>query len=351
MNSFPSSVYPPSGYNDNNFNRQSFPSNIFPPNGGMTGNPNGQFNPMSTNSQQLLRDQIPLSNFKNAFEPSVPIIEKIDYTNKNNVTHNNIGENVLDEHVVEYRLIIDSIDRDIKYYPNPFSYTVALNPIASSSVKHEEYIDFNDKSKGKKTIESRFDGAPAPHINKEFRNVKYVKLENVILPQYSGLKKNKKDGIYEFDKESHLLSNMYVSLDIRELDNERIYTTADSASRCHPNGSFYTPPTPFAIILPDKIIGLNYYAGTPYYGSKIYKNSLLGNLTKLTINFYDAFGVPLKYNDLATLDDLEQFEFDNGEKFPVTDLRHPYNKKIQNHISLIVGVVESQINTNTKFDY
>src|SRR5437867_10835745 len=48
---FPVSPYPPSGYNDGNFNRTSFPSNIYPSSGEMTGNLVGRFNPISTNSQ------------------------------------------------------------------------------------------------------------------------------------------------------------------------------------------------------------------------------------------------------------------------------------------------------------
>ena len=186
-------------------------------------------------------------------------------------------------------------------------------------------------------------------LNKEFKNVKYVKLENIILPQYSRLKKES-DGTYEVDKHSHMNTRMYVSLEIQELDNERVYTTGDSVNRFDDNGKIFTPPTPFAIIIPDKNLGLNWYSGVPYYGSKIYKNSLLGNLNRLTIRFFDAFGTPLRFNDLFSFDDLEQFEYDTGEKFPKTDLRHPLNPKIQNHISLIVGVVESQINTHTKFD-
>ena len=347
--SFPNSNFPPSGYNDNNFNRTPFPSNIFPPNGGMVGNPTGLYNPMSTNMQQLMKEQVPLSSFQASFAPNNTIIERIDYTNKGHLIHNNIGDSVLDEHVVEYRLNIDSIDRDIKYYPDPFSYIVKFNPASGSSVRHEEYIDSKNKQKGTKIVESRFDGAPTPHINREFKNIKYVKLENVILPQNSKLQKNK-DGIYEFDKSSNLVTDMYVTLQIKEIPDETICTTGENSVRMTSDGKSYTPPVPFAIIIPDKLLGFNYYAGTPYYGTKIYKNSLLGNLTQLTIKFFDCFGAPLKYNDLFTHDELEEFEFRNHEPFPITDLRNPYNKKIQNHISIIIGVVESQINSNTKFD-
>lgn len=348
-NQFPNSLYPPSGYNDNNFNRTKFPSNIFPIKGAITGNPNGNFNPLSTNMQYNMNNLPSMSNFRDAFEKTEPIIERIDYTNKNDILHNNIGNNVLDEHIVEYRVLMDSQDRDIRYYPDPFSYTVKFNPNAGGSIQHEEYIDYKNKSKGTKIVESKFAGAPSPVINAEFRNVKYIKLENVVLPQFSKLRKNK-EGEYEFDPSSNLPTNRFVNLVIKELDCDRVYSTSDNVTRHDKKGHCYTPPSPFAIIIPDKLLGLQYYAGIPYYGSKIYKNSLLGNVTQLTIQFYDCEGVLLKYNDLFTYDDLQQYEFDNNEPLPKCDLRNPYNKRLQNHVSLIFGIVESQVNTNTKYE-
>jgi len=320
MNCLPTNVnglYGPFGINDNNFNRQVFPSNNFIKGGANSGEPNNQFDPITTTSNSY-------ANFENAFPTPKPILEKLDFTNKNNVIHNNLGPNILDEHIVEYRIMIDSIDRDIKVYPDPFSYVVKFNPVGASSIRtpNNEFI--------------KYDGAPRPHINKEFINIKYVKLENIILPQYSGLKEKK--GEYVFDPKSIIVTNMYNSLIIEELNNERIYTTSEVA------------PVPFALFIPDKLIGLTYYSGTPYYGSKIYKNSLLGNITQLHIQFADAEGKPLRMDNLYDYDDLQQHEYDTGEQFPVTDMRHPLNKRIQNHISLIFGVVECQINTNTKFD-
>ena len=348
-NTFPNSMYPPSGFNDNNFNRTSFPSNIYPMNGGLTGNPIGRFNPLSTNTQYNMIKNPSMTDFKMAYEPNNPIIERIDYTNKNLLLHNNVGDSVLDETVVEYRVILDSVDRDIRYYPDPFSFVVKFNPIAGSNIKYEEYIDHRDKSKGTKFVESKFEGAPSPVINKEFRNVKYVKLENVILPQFSKIKE-KCDGTYEFDPCSHLTANRNVNLVIKELNYDRVYTTSSDVTRINSDGRPYTPPVPFAVIIPDKCLGLNYYSGTPYYGSIIFKNSLLGNITQLTIQFYDCLGMPLKYNHLFSYEELEQYEYDNGEKLPTSDLRHPYNIRLQTQTSLIIGVVESQINMNTKFE-
>jgi hypothetical protein len=321
MNCLPTNVkgvYGPFGINDNNFNRQTFPSNNF-----IKGNDNGgeitnQFNPLTTTTNNY-------ADFNSAFPDKVqPIIEKIDFTNKNNIIHNNIGPNTLDEHIVEYRIMIDSIDRDIKTYKNPFSYVVKFNPASSSS------------GVGPDGEYTRYDGSPAPHIGKQFTNIKYIKLENVILPQHSNIMYKK--GKWVSDPDSIIVTNMYNSLIIEELNNERIYTTS------------HTAQNPFALIIPDKIIGPTFYSGTPYYGSKIYKNSLLGNITQLHIQFADSNGVPFKVDNLMSYDDLQQYEYDNGMPFPLDDMRNPYNKKIQNHISLIFGVVECQINTNTKFD-
>ena len=310
------SMYAPFGTNDNNVNRQTVPSNNFIKNGANSGEINNQFDPITIAPQY--------ADFKGAFTPPYPLIEKLDFTNRNDTLHNNIGPNTLDEQVVEYRILIDSVDRDIKVYPDPFSYVVKFNPVGNTTFKN---------NKGE-TV--KFDGAPRPHIGKEFVNVKYVKLENVILPQYSGIKLKK--GKYVFNKEDIIVTNMYNSLVIEELNNERIFTTSEIA------------PNPFALVIPDKLLGLTYYSGTPYYGSKIYKNSQLGNITQLHIQFTDNYGVPLKFNNLCSYDDLQQYEYDNGFPFPITDLRHPLNKRIQNHISLVFGVVECQINTNTKFD-
>ena len=271
-NAFPSGLYAPYGHNDNNFNRIPMPSNIYPTNGGMTGNPTGRFNPITTNTQYNMNNMPSMTNFDKAYTPNNQIIEKIDYTNKGALLHNNIAENILDEHVVEYRLNIDSSDRDIKYYPNQFSFSVKLNPISGNSIQTEEYVDDKNKGKGTKIVETRFDGPPAPHINKQFKNVKYVKLENVILPQCATIKQNHENECV-FDASHNLITDRFVSLVINELNCDRTYTTSEGVTRSDDRGNYYTPPTPFAIIIPDKLLGCNFYSGTPYYGTKIYKNS------------------------------------------------------------------------------
>src|SRR5690606_8748840 len=175
-------------------------SNIYPPNGGMLGNPLGRYNPISTNS--MYNQQ--MSKLSDSYGQPEPIIERIDYTNLKNVLHNNIGDSVLDEHVVEYRVNIDSLDRDIKTYPNQFDFRVKFNPPAGGILRTESIkkgkLDYN---------QDKFSGTPGPHIGRDFRNVKYIKLDSIVLPQYSNLCVEK-DGEVVFDPNSRLIDDRYV---------------------------------------------------------------------------------------------------------------------------------------------
>jgi hypothetical protein len=337
---FPVSTYPPYGYNDNNLERTSFPGNIYPINGGMTGNPTGRFNGITTNSANNYDNY----NFKDNFEENTPIIEKLDYRNKNNLLYNNVGPIVLEESIIEYRIIIDSLDRDIKYYPDPFSFVVNFNPAGPGKMYHEKYgRDCN------KIVGTEFKGTPGPTINRYFRNIKYVKLENIILPQFSKTCKNDNNE-YEFDRDDDsLIKDRFTQLMIKELDSDRILTTGEDVPRYTCKGKSFIPPKPFAVIIPDKILGQHYYSGTPYYGNKYYRDSLLGNISRLSINFHNSEGEKIKYNHLFNYDEMEQYEYDHCKPLSRCDLRNPWNKHIQTHLSLIFGVCESQIDTDTEF--
>ena len=171
QNVFPNANYPPYGYNNNNFNKQSFPSNIYPKS--QNGDPLSNFNPISTNSHHLNNT----TNFNKAYNESQPIIEKINYTNNNNILHNNIAPQVLDESIIEYKIIIDSIDRDIKTYNNPFDFIVKFGAMGGGIVRYNSY------KKGNLIPENSYiSGQPQPYINKEFKNIKYIKLDTVVLP-------------------------------------------------------------------------------------------------------------------------------------------------------------------------
>lgn len=340
-NSFPNKNNNMGGYNDNNFDRRRFPSNEYPPNGGMSGNPFGRFNPLSTNSTQNKN----FTNFNKAYVNQYPMIEQMDYKNYNNTIHNNIGQNVLDEHIVEYKINIDSLDRDIQTYPNPFSFKVQFDALSNGAVRTES------RRNGKyEHVNEFFVGAPGPKINKRFRNVKYIKLDSIVLPQYSKTMINENCEMV-FDPDSYLVDDRFVILSIDELDDSRrIYSTGDSGFRVDPDtGKLTNLPKIFGLIFPDTKLGNVYYTGTPYNSNKVYNSSDLGNINKLTIKLYDSCGKLLEFNDLLTYKELKEAS-DNCEPISTRCLNHPLNKKIQVHLSFIIGVVESQINNDTKFE-
>lgn len=278
--------------------------------------------------------------------PVRPLIGKMDYKNKNNFLHNNVKETILDEHVVEYKIHIDSIDRDIARYPDPFHYTVQFNPVSNRI--------HNEKQSGGTYQLKYYRPEAKPHINKEFKNIKYIKIDNVCLPRYKIIKKD--EGLETYSQfqtdsdESNLYDDRFIELRIEELIDNKNFST-----NSHTQDSF-------GLVFPDKLISSNYFIGAPFYMSRTYNTSQLGNLKRLTIDFYDSYGSPIRvnsvdendenlsttpYNDIVTED--TSINMNHEVSVPTTDLRHPLNKKIQNFISLRIGVVESQQNNNIQY--
>lgn len=112
------------------------------------------------------------SNLNDAFSYSNQLIEKSNFTNTKQTLHNNLNDNLLSENVVEYLVNIDSDDRKIETYPDPFYYTVSFR----SSGK-EIYKNFKNQ-------EVELPETPAPVITRAFKNVKFVKLDHIILSKY-----------------------------------------------------------------------------------------------------------------------------------------------------------------------
>ncbi len=368
-NSFPKGNYGPYGYNDNNSNRRRVPSNRYPPRRGLSGSGFGNFQPVSDHQLQRMKNPTPTSNFNQAYTPNKPLIERMDYKNYGQLLYNNVDKNVMDEHIVEYRVNIDSFDRDINAYPNQFDFKVqfdapATGILRTEVIKHGKLVPINQK----------FYGPPRPHIHRKFRNVKYVKLDSIILPQFGTVIKNKDTPQciqpplecqynpgpplpppeYILDRNPltanyNLVNDRFVMMVVNELECNRVYCTYDGDTRYDPIAKKkYVAPCPFAHILPKDVYGIWYYSGEPYYGSKIYINSQLGNISSMTIKFYNSFGRPLKYTNQWTPAEIDKAEKE-CKPLPLYDVRHPLNYKTQVHISFVIGVVESQINTDTKF--
>jgi hypothetical protein len=263
----------------------------------------------------------PQDNFKN-----------YDFRNRDDLLHNNMYPNVKDEEIREYSLLIDSKDRNYKAYPNPFEYKVKLGPLNKSTT----IIN------GRRKIFEE----PNPVINSTFQKIRYVYVKNILLPNFYQVDCH---GIV--DKEDKLTDNMYVLLNIKELDTVNTNNaTNDLLEKA------------FDLIYFDYFINPTHYHGVSRNTFKLFNPDDLGVLNNLTISITDPYGNvfdPRNLNcDVGTEyacncrrdcdcigeeDDREEIDKRTLPCIKHNPL-HPLNPLYQNHIELGVGVVEAHLN-------
>jgi hypothetical protein len=336
-------------------NQQQFVSNY---SGYQPNNTFSSLNDMSARATgQNFRD-FSQFNVESAFQ-SNKVIEKMpDNKYLQNTLYDNLNDNLNKEQIQEYRLNIDSADRDTILYPDPFNYTVTFGPVVNSGLNStiqrmetkallkKEIRNVNKKKYANEPItstekdfdedEELFKTNPNilvdynntlkriynPYITRDFVNVKFIRLDNVVLPRFNKIIINSdwnycttcygsnclncynsgsssvitddylriKTEIIKNDRyipdDNHvgpLFTDRFVLVGIKEIANNQNLATNQI------NSSAFT-------IFPDKYMGLLYWRGSPYYAVKIYKDSLLGNITKLSFQFYDSQGVSIILN-------------------------------------------------------
>lgn len=300
------------------------PNVLYPNANSQENNPFGKFTQTTYNAQQNSN----MFPFNRAFKQNEPMIERQNFRNQNNLIHNNIQSDVHSEFTVNYTVDIDSKDRNTQTFINPFKYTVSFAPITVGVSSHEEWIDVNNKSLGKHMVNTTYNGPAAPYITKAFKNIKYIRVDSVILPKYSNIVYDPNTSEWIFDSSSDLTKKRYVVMKFTNVDSRYNLSTNTIVES---NG---------IKLIPDTIPTTgNFYYAVPSNANNIvktYNTSLLGNLDKLYIEFYDSEGNLLKY------DHVDQTQ-------PVTDVRNPNNSEIQNNITLVFGIVENEMSTDVKF--
>jgi hypothetical protein len=247
------------------------------------------------------------------------------------------------ETIQEVRLNIDSYDRDVTIYPNPFDYVVNLGPIVNSGLNipstnkpniKQELKDVLKNNNRKKNSQASLDlkeeifvfNSPEliveytnnlkkinnPYLNRNFDNVKFIRLDAAVIPTFTTIIINK-DWDYcrehhhnrTFIKDHYDRMKDYTVLNYRYIpDDTNNYITINDRflqiyiKEIHNNYNLGTNPVTDKsfIIIFDKIVGVFYWRGVPYSAVQTYKDSLLGEVNKLTIKFYDSWGQPLTIN-------------------------------------------------------
>lgn len=283
-------------------------------------------------------------NFKSAFNTSSPVqmngydpktvFNNHNFINKNNILHNNLSNILLNEEIREYSVMIDSKDRNYQVYPNPFNYEVKFRPLPKT----------REKINGKYIVHEE----PAPTINDNFTNVRYIKLEEAILPFFTKIKmvqeKNMDDEIndtWKVDTSQPLTDDMYVVLSLGEYSDVNYKSTNDVLSDS------------FAIIYFDCKANNTHYFGFTSNGIKIFPIDQLAKIDRLKVSFMDAYGQSLncehvnkniKTNMICTCEDPDGDDDTDCFKH---NLFHPLNPIFQHHLHFKIGVVEPRLNKLT----
>jgi hypothetical protein len=226
--------------------------------------------------------------------PPNTVLYSTDFKRHMPLLHENIPvNNVLRSKIKEYTIVIDSNDRDIVQYPNPFHYRVLIGPQIQQKIT--EYLRDNlgnvlkDPITKELLTSDTITSTPGPVIKDKIVWIKYIRLSNTILPRaytmdINALKQGNNDCC--FDTKSNLLDgDKSIQVHIKELSDQISpykYSTNDSLSNS------------FAVLFDHNIINNHYFMST-HDGSGIEYDEPLTEFTNFTISIKDSLGKQLEY--------------------------------------------------------
>jgi hypothetical protein len=326
------------------------------------------------------------NNFdNNNYSIRTPYLNNNEF-NKPNLIYNNISDKISVDILVEYVIMIESIDRDIEKFSNPFKYKIYFNPVAQTkdayiykTFENVKYIKLESAILPRKYSYFRKDitsNTPDVSIlintnwkindNLIFNTVNYTVIEDYIIDNIRYIKYGITkplpeliDKVYElqYDISKNSLIKLYefqlINLSLEDekfllLNIDEIKDTNDMATNIEISNSF-------AILFPDYINGDFLYTNTQGV-DKIYRFSQLGNIKSLTINIADNEGKDFNTQSYKMFTDTHISKIkkcickisSNGEIIrdygcSCSYMRHPYYKKFQNTLLFKIGVIENDI--------
>jgi len=270
-----------------------------------------------------------------SFSPSMKIIDKTDFKNRGNVVHDNIGTNLLLENLVDHIFEINSVDHDaytytsfdskkVSPYNNPFNFVVS------------------------------FGGLIRPAIPMKPNNIKYVRIDNVIMPKTNVIVMDNADPLYctMSTATTNLLENQkMLILKIVELKSNRKHFTGTMIN----DESF--------VMMVDRLMGLENAYWTASHKLITYPNSCLGNINRLSLKLYNQYNAELNVvTNLGDILNLEQtiatqkFMYGGVESAianPVTNIPilQTTMGKMQTIYEVTFGIIDNELNTEPKFGF
>lgn len=275
-------------------------------------------------------------SFRNAYTPNKPMIPQRNIINNGNLIDNNVKPIAVTETINEYMLHVDSSDRDINIYPNPYSFSTYLGGSSKTVVN-------KIKNKNGTVSEVVYGGNPSPCIDLNFKNIKYFRIKYVMLPRYINY-----DMTYDISDnrtyvtasvDSTILSNYrYLILKIKEIntnlfssDNEKkdtfiIYRDTDI----------------------DNAVSDYWFATQPI---KFFYDNELKSLSKFTVQILTPEGeeLRLKYDHNTINIPFDEINIDKSTASPSSDFYKYFNNHIQMSLELDIGVCENQIDVQKSY--
>lgn len=286
--------------------------------------------PIPMSQQQMMSQRMGMSNFQQSFDIPTPLIDKPDFTNYGNVLHNNLSKKLLLENVVEYKIHINSADRNRSSDPSPFKLRISFGS-----------------------------GLSSPSIMRRFKNIKYITVDSVILPRTIAIDTTHiaDPNLYPTSSKyiippatdssnifTTLTNRRYLILRIKELNTDNTLGTSTIFDR----DTF--------MLTNDSSMGIDNVLWKPVHNYRIvYPNSLLNNISKLTLELLDENGNELQLvnevgakiigTSILTGSDYNKFVNDN-----ITVNSIAYTDAItQVMYNLTFGVIENELATETNY--
>lgn len=208
-------------------------------------------------------------NIQQAFSGNPTMIERPDFTNRGGIIHNNMGDSIRDQKITEYKVHIDSRNRDTSVNKSPFNFKVSCGD------------------------------TKAFKINRKFIGVKYISVDHVILPKNIAVDVSRigSDIMYPAGSEvvssiqpstnalTDLTSNKFLVLKIEELTSSKILGTSTQL-----DGNTF-------LLYHDKNMGLDGDLWRPIHGTIVYQSSQPLVISQMTMTLYDFMENEIKIVD------------------------------------------------------
>jgi len=214
----------------------------------------------------------------------MPTMYSTDFKRHIPLIHENIPiDNVLRSKVKEFTMVIDSTDRDIVQYPNPFYYRVTIGPQVQQKITEfvrDEYgYVLKDPITNQPITNSFVVQTPGPIIKEKIVWIKYIRLVNAVLPRANSF------SICNETQSNVLDEDSSTQIQIKELTGQISpykYSTNDNLTDC------------FAILFDNYIMNKHFYMSM-HDGTGIIYDESLSSLNYLSVSIRNSNGKQLEY--------------------------------------------------------